>query len=151
LGGAARNYGAAGGGALGGILAARKHKGLIGGFMQGPSGGTVKDMIVRSTVGAAEQNRLASLLRPGISSGALRDLANSASLGDVQYSDMTKRIGKVPSMLSKVPHISKLRGMRVPVLKSLKNFKDPRVKLLAAILGGATVGGLAQSGLEGSV
>lgn len=150
LGGATSNYGAITGGTLAGLAAARKNKGLIGGFMQGPTASTVKDMLAKSTLDPQKAENLAGVLKPGVTARQLRGVANAAMMGDVDYRSLTK-FHKMP-WLKKVPLVGRhLKGIRLPALKALKNMKDPRVKLLAAILAGVATGKVIQTGIEGSV
>jgi len=149
----ARNYGAAAGGIGAGALAHRANKGLVGGFLQGPSAAKVQDMIARSPLSNAAKQRLNTKLVPGISSRTLRDLANRAN-PDLNYINFTKKV-RAPRFFDKIPMAP--RRVRVPTrsglkaLTSLRSLRDPRARMLAAIAAGLGVGAIAQRGVEGSV
>lgn len=137
------------GGALGGTAMARKYKGLIGGLMQGPSAGHVENYILsRIKDGTMSMQDALSVLNDhgingisGLSNAKASQLRNvfggvgkkKGLTGSVRYGDLTKRIFHSKGKIFKY--------LRRPSLHGLTNIKDPRVKLLATVLGGLGVGG----------
>lgn len=170
LGGAVSNPAMVAGGTLGGLATARKYRGLLGGpTLKGPSAKGVWDLLQQrlkepgsdvpgilrragmspsatmSQMGAAGQDTLRKI----VGGTVVRGKYHGGLQPGVQYSTFFNNL-KTPDFLRKIPHMPKTLPLK-PVWSAFKNFRDPRVKLIASILGGIGAGALAQKAVKGAV